>query len=109
MLTPRKRTAKKAPGGRNEITRAAYYMTRSYKECPMARSHVIASPSPARSAAGDLARLHALQRAGLAVLRYGLVLLLVLWGGFKFAAFEAEGIQPLVSSSPLLSWLYALF
>lgn len=51
-------------------------------------------------------RLH---RAGVAVLRYGLVLLLVMWGGFKFAAFEAEAIQPLVSSSPFLSWLYLLF
>lgn len=52
---------------------------------------------------------HRLQRVGLAVLRYGLVLLLVMWGAFKFAAFEAEGIQPLVSNSPFLSWLYTIF
>lgn len=52
---------------------------------------------------------HRLQRAGLAVLRYGLVFLLVLWGAFKFTAFEAEAIQPLVSHSPFLSWLYSLF
>jgi uncharacterized membrane protein YkgB len=50
-----------------------------------------------------------LQRVGLAVLRYGLVLLLVMWGAFKFAAFEAEGIQPLVANSPFLSWLYTIF
>src|SRR5262249_7032597 len=50
-----------------------------------------------------------LQRVGLAVLRYGLVFLLVLWGGFQFAAFEAEAIQPLVGHSPFLSWLYAIF
>lgn len=49
-----------------------------------------------------------LQRAGLSVLRYGLVFLLVMWGGFKFASFEAQGIQPLVSHSPLLSWLYSV-
>jgi uncharacterized membrane protein YkgB len=48
------------------------------------------------------------ERAGLAMLRYGLVFLLVMWGGFKFASFEAEGIQPLVSHSPLLSWLYSV-
>lgn len=48
------------------------------------------------------------QRTGLYVLRYGLVFLLVMWGGFKFASFEAEGIQPLVSHSPLLSWLYSV-
>lgn len=48
------------------------------------------------------------ERAGLAVLRYGLVFLLVMWGGFKFASFEASGIQPLVSHSPLLSWLYSV-
>lgn len=45
---------------------------------------------------------------GLAVLRYGLVLLLVAWGGLKFTAFEAEAIRPLVAHSPFLSWLYPL-
>jgi uncharacterized membrane protein YkgB len=30
----------------------------------------------------------------------------VVWDGFKFATFEAEGIRPLVSNSPFLSWLY---
>jgi uncharacterized membrane protein YkgB len=47
-----------------------------------------------------------LARAARFVLRGGLVALLVLWGGFKFTAFEAEGIRPLVEHSPLLSWLY---
>ena len=72
----------------------------------MVQPLVIASDPPARA---DLARLQTLHRAGVAVLRYGLVLLLVMWGGFKFVEFEAEGIRPLVSNSPLLSWLYALF
>jgi len=45
---------------------------------------------------------------GRGVLRYGLVALLLLWGSFKFAAFEAEGIRPLVEHSPLLRWLYPL-
>lgn len=44
--------------------------------------------------------------AGRVVLRYGLVALLLLWGSFKFAAFEAEAIKPLIENSPLLSWMY---
>lgn len=51
-------------------------------------------------------RTRQLAGAGRAVLRYGLVGLLLLWGGFKFTAFEAEGIRPLVEHSPFLSWLY---
>jgi len=46
--------------------------------------------------------------AGRGVLRYGLMALLLLWGGFKFLDFEAQGIRPLVEHSPLLSWLYPL-
>jgi uncharacterized membrane protein YkgB len=46
---------------------------------------------------------------GTHVLRYGLVALLVLWGGMKFTAFEAEGIRGLVGNHPLLSWMYPAF
>jgi uncharacterized membrane protein YkgB len=53
-------------------------------------------------------RVEILASVGLGVLRYGLVFLLVLWGSFKFAAFEAEGIKSLVEHSPFLSWLYPL-
>lgn len=53
-------------------------------------------------------RARLLERAGLAVSRYGLVFLLVMWGGFKFASFEAEGIREFVSHSPFLSWMYAV-
>jgi uncharacterized membrane protein YkgB len=49
-----------------------------------------------------------LATVGRGVLRYGLVALLLLWGSFKFASFEAEGIRPLIEHSPLLSWLYPL-
>jgi len=42
------------------------------------------------------------------VLRYGLVLLVLWFGLFKFTPTEAQAIQPLVANSPLLSWLYAL-
>ena len=43
-----------------------------------------------------------------AVLRYGLVALVLFLGAFKFTAAEAAAIQPLVSHSPFLSWLYSL-
>jgi reactive chlorine resistance protein C len=65
--------------------------------------------APFETAVPRIDAIQRLQRVGLAVLRYGLVFLLVLWGAFKFAAFEAEAIQPLVAHSPFLSWLYGLF
>ncbi len=43
---------------------------------------------------------------GAAVLRYGLVIILLWIGGLKFTDYEAQGIMPLVSNSPLLSWTY---
>jgi reactive chlorine resistance protein C len=56
----------------------------------------------------DGARTRRIGAVGLGVLRYGMVGLLLLWGSFKFAAFEAEAIRPLIENSPLLSWLYPL-
>lgn len=55
------------------------------------------------------ARIATLQKVAAGVLRYGLVLLLGMWGALKFAAFEAEGIRPLIEHSPLLSWMYSVF
>ena len=43
-----------------------------------------------------------------AILRYGLVVFLVLFGLAKFTEAEALTIQPWVASSPLLGWLYAV-
>lgn len=40
------------------------------------------------------------------VLRYGLVGILLYYGLFKFYPFEAKSIQPLISHSPFMSWLY---
>jgi uncharacterized membrane protein YkgB len=53
-------------------------------------------------------RFDAVGKLGLGVLRYGLVLLLLMWGGAKFGPQEATAIQPLVSHSPFLAWLYPL-
>lgn len=57
----------------------------------------------------DARALQRIYRLGLGLLRYGLVLLLLLYGGFKFFPFEAEAIRGFVSSSPFLAWLYPLF
>jgi reactive chlorine resistance protein C len=46
--------------------------------------------------------------AGL-VARYGLAIVLLWYGGLKFMKYEAEGIAPLVSESPLMSWVYEIF
>ncbi len=53
-------------------------------------------------------RARALEAIGTQVLRYGLVLVLVLFGISKFTAAEAEAIKPLVSNSPFLSWTYGV-
>jgi uncharacterized membrane protein YkgB len=45
---------------------------------------------------------------GTGLLRYGLVIVLGWIGAMKFTAYEATGIQPLVASSPLMSWMYSI-
>jgi uncharacterized membrane protein YkgB len=50
-----------------------------------------------------------LERLGINVSRYGLVITLLLIGILKFTVGEAQGIQPLVANSPLMSWLYRIF
>lgn len=50
-----------------------------------------------------------LERVGIHVSRYGLVITLLLIGVLKFTAGEAHGIQSLVANSPLMFWLYRIF
>src|SRR5215468_459774 len=57
----------------------------------------------------DARRGQQIQTVGATVLRLGLAFLLALFGTFKFFQFEADAIQPLVSHSPVLGWMYALF
>lgn len=40
---------------------------------------------------------------------YSLAAILIWVGALKFVAYEAEAIEPLVTASPLLSWLYDIF
>jgi uncharacterized membrane protein YkgB len=41
--------------------------------------------------------------------RYGLALVIGWIGALKFTSYEAQGIEPLVANSPLMSWLYEIF
>jgi reactive chlorine resistance protein C len=41
--------------------------------------------------------------------RYGLVIVIAWFGLMKFTNYEAKGIQPLVSDSPFMAWLYEIF
>jgi reactive chlorine resistance protein C len=49
-----------------------------------------------------------LETVGGAILRYGMVAILLYFGAFKFTAFEAAAIQPLLANSPLMAWLYSV-
>jgi uncharacterized membrane protein YkgB len=51
----------------------------------------------------------AIKKLGEFLIRYGLVLVLGWIGAMKFTAYEAAGIQGLVASSPLMSWMYRVF
>jgi uncharacterized membrane protein YkgB len=50
-----------------------------------------------------------LEKLGIHISRYGLVVTLLLIGILKFTAAEAQGIQPLVAGSPPMFWLYHIF
>ena len=52
--------------------------------------------------------LYHLNRLGPAVARWGIVMLLLWIGTFKFSAVEAAAIRPLVENSPFMGWLYAV-
>ena len=65
--------------------------TQSQSKCPITRIYE---------------RAARLDRAGMALLRLGLVIVLLWIGGLKFADYEAESIVPLVANSPLMSFFY---
>lgn len=45
----------------------------------------------------------------LALLRWALVVIFLWIGGMKFTAYEADGIAPFITNSPIMSWLHVLF
>jgi reactive chlorine resistance protein C len=72
---------------------------------PMSR---VPSRRGATAGLSDLRAAELFLRSSAIVMRYGLVLIILWFGLFKFTPSEAQAIQPLVSHSPLLSWLYAV-
>ena len=48
------------------------------------------------------------KKTGEFLIRYGLVIVLGWIGAMKFTEYEAKGIEPLVQTSPLMSWMYSL-
>jgi reactive chlorine resistance protein C len=60
-------------------------------------------------AANRIASPAYLEKLGIHISRYGLVVTLLLLGILKFTGAEAQGIQPLVAGSPLMFWLYHIF
>ena len=54
----------------------------------------------------DRLPLSGLERVSAALARYGLVVVIAWIGALKFTEFEAQGIAPLVSHSPFMSWVY---
>jgi uncharacterized membrane protein YkgB len=50
-----------------------------------------------------------LTRVGGVLARYGLVVVIGWIGLLKFTSYEAQGIQPLVANSPIMSWVYDVF
>ncbi len=54
----------------------------------------------------DENRTPPIQTVGVFLLRYGLVLVLGWIGAMKFTGYEAEGIKPLIETSPLMTWMY---
>ena len=51
-------------------------------------------------------RLPVLEKVSAALARYGLVVVIAWIGALKFTEYEAQGIAPLVSESPFMSWIY---
>jgi reactive chlorine resistance protein C len=65
-----------------------------------------AQSARARRSIDDTA--HLFQATGHALLRVALVSMIAYFGAFKFTSAEAHAIEPLLTNSPLLSWLYRL-
>ena len=54
-------------------------------------------------------RERTIDAVGVLAERYGLVIVIGAFGLLKFTNYEAQGIAPLVSESPFMSWLYDIF
>ena len=62
-----------------------------------------------RPATAAVAAEHPVARAGRQLVRYTLAVVIAWIGALKFTTYEATAIQPLISHSPVFSWLYSIF
>lgn len=76
----------------------------SHVQPPVARRHM--TPRSILGMRRSFTWAAGLDRIGVEVMRLGLVVVLLWIGGLKFADYEADGIVPLVSNSPIVSVLY---
>jgi uncharacterized membrane protein YkgB len=60
-------------------------------------------------AAAAVTAEHPAATAGRLLVRYALVVVIAWIGALKYGSYEATAIQPLITHSPLLSWLYHIF
>ena len=67
------------------------------------------SPELSPLASSAAPRTDTVALAGVTIARYGVALVLLAIGILKFTPAEAEGIRPLVSTSPLLAWMYSVW
>ena len=101
------------PGGRNGGAGrppSAMLRARRRKEQPMR----ISSPGSTVAHSTDpqaavVAAEHPVAIAGRLLVRYGLVVVVAWIGALKYGSYEAAAIQPLISHSLLMSWLYHIF
>ena len=52
---------------------------------------------------------HPAALAGRQFVRYALVVVIAWIGALKYSSYEATAIHPLISNSPIMSWLYSIF
>lgn len=69
----------------------------------------IARTIPSRGSFLSGADSETMTRIGTIIARYGVAIILLAIGILKFTAAEANGIGPLVTSSPLLRWMYSVW
>jgi uncharacterized membrane protein YkgB len=75
----------------------------------LAMSRVIGHQLVPEDGARPAPTTHPIAAVGHVVLRYGLVVVIGWIGALKYTRYEAMNIQPLISNSPLMSWLYNIF
>lgn len=69
----------------------------------------ITSPAGTSDTEVAAAAEHPVAVAGRLLIRYGLVVVVAWIGALKYTRYEAMAIQPLISHSPFMSWLYHIF